>query len=84
MELKKKAVWLTHWYYSFILSQSYAFQEIQDVAAAKCVPNKWYPGQEKGGSLESVLAKGSKSKWLRQDASSLSAVALDGGTDGLG
>lgn len=58
------------------------FKEGQDVVVAKCVPNKWYPGQN-GRSSESVLAKGSKSMWLRQHPSSLRAVTLSGGTNGL-
>lgn len=58
------------------------FKEGQDAAVAKCVPNKWYPGQN-GSSSESVLAKGSKSMWLRQHPSSLRAVTLSGGTNGL-
>lgn len=58
------------------------FKEGQDARIAKCVPNKWYPSQD-GSSLESVLAKGSKSMGLRQHPSSLSAGTHSRGTDGL-
>lgn len=58
------------------------FKEGQDASIAKCVPNKWYPSQN-GSSLESVLAKGSKSMGLRQHHSSLCAGTHSRGTDGL-
>lgn len=58
------------------------FKEGQDANIAKCVPNKWYPSQN-GSSLESVLAKGSKSMGLRQHPSSLRAGTHSRGTDGL-
>ncbi len=58
------------------------FKEGQDASIAKCVPNKWYPSQNES-SLESVLAKGSKSMGLRQQPSSLHAGTHSRGTDGL-
>lgn len=58
------------------------FKEGQDAGIAKCVPNKWYPSQN-GGSLESVLAKGSKSMGPRQHPSSLRAGTHSRGTNGL-
>lgn len=58
------------------------FKEGQDACIAKCVPNKWYPSQN-GSSLESVLAKGSKSMGLRQHPSSLRAGTHSRGTNGL-
>ena len=58
------------------------FKEGQDAGFAKCVPNKWYHSQN-GSSLESVLAKGSKSMGLRQPPSSLRAGTHSRGTNGL-
>lgn len=66
----------------YFVSGRCIFKEGQDARIAKCVPNKWYPSQD-GSSLESVLAKGSKSMGLRQHPGSLGAGTHSGGTDGL-
>lgn len=56
------------------------FKEGKDASVAKCVPNKWYPSQT-GSSLESVLAKGSKSMGLRQHPNNIRAGAHSRASD---